>query len=47
VGADAVFLEVHEQPAKALCDGPNSLKLADLPKLLHDIKRIDAITRSH
>jgi 2-dehydro-3-deoxyphosphooctonate aldolase (KDO 8-P synthase) len=47
VGVDAVFLEVHEQPEKALCDGPNSLKLADLPRLLQDIKRIDAITRSH
>jgi 2-dehydro-3-deoxyphosphooctonate aldolase (KDO 8-P synthase) len=46
VGADAVFLEVHEQPEKALCDGPNSLKLADLPRLLQDIKRIDGITRS-
>jgi 2-dehydro-3-deoxyphosphooctonate aldolase (KDO 8-P synthase) len=47
VGVDAVFLEVHEQPEKALCDGPNSLKLADLPRLIKDIKRIDAITRSH
>ena len=47
VGADAVFLEVHEQPEKALCDGPNSLRLTDLPRLLQDIKRIDAITRSH
>ena len=47
VGVDAVFLEVHEQPEKALCDGPNSLKRADLPRLIKDIKRIDAITRSH
>ena len=46
-GVDAVFLEVHEQPEKALCDGPNSLKLADLPRLIQDIKRIDDITRSH
>jgi len=46
-GIDALFMEVHACPDKALCDGPNSLKLADLPRLLQDIKRIDAITRSH
>ena len=29
-GADGVFLEVHENPDKALCDGPNSLPLEQL-----------------
>jgi 2-dehydro-3-deoxyphosphooctonate aldolase (KDO 8-P synthase) len=28
-GCDAVFMEVHEDPDKALCDGPNSLSLND------------------
>ena len=27
VGCDAVFMEVHEEPDKALCDGPNMLNL--------------------
>ena len=32
-GADGVFLECHPNPDKALCDGPNSLFLTDLPDL--------------
>ena len=33
-GADGVFLEVHPDPDSALCDGPNSLALADLETLV-------------
>lgn len=44
-GVDGVFLEVHEDPGKALCDGPNSLKLDDLPALLKKLKAIDAIVK--
>jgi 2-dehydro-3-deoxyphosphooctonate aldolase (KDO 8-P synthase) len=39
-GADAVFMEVHEDPDKALCDGPNSLRLDMLQDLLIDLKKI-------
>lgn len=39
-GADGVFLEVHEDPDKALCDGPNSLPLEQLPDLLTQLKAI-------
>ena len=39
-GADGVFLEVHEDPDKALCDGPNSLPLDQLPSLLAQLKAI-------
>jgi 2-dehydro-3-deoxyphosphooctonate aldolase (KDO 8-P synthase) len=39
-GADGVFLEVHENPDKALCDGPNSLPLDQLPGLLVQLKAI-------
>jgi len=43
-GADAVFMEVHEDPDHALSDGPNSLPLAQLAQLLLDLKRIkDAV----
>jgi 2-dehydro-3-deoxyphosphooctonate aldolase (KDO 8-P synthase) len=45
VGVDGVFMEVHEDPARALSDGPNSYALAELPALLADLSRIDAITR--
>ncbi len=41
-GADAVFMEVHEDPDKALCDGPNSLRLDMLQDLLIDLKKIRA-----
>ena len=33
-GVDGLFVEVHDDPAKALSDGPNSLKLEDLRHLL-------------
>ncbi len=38
-----VFLEVHEDPKHAPCDGPNMLRLADLPRLLEDIQAIHAV----
>ena len=41
-GADGVFLEVHEDPDNALCDGPNSLPLDQLPGLLVQLKAIKA-----
>jgi len=41
-GADGVFLEVHENPEAALCDGPNSLYLDQLPALLTQLKAIKA-----
>ncbi len=44
-GIDGIFMEVHEDPEKALCDGPNSIKLTDLPALLQTLKAIDAIVK--
>jgi 2-dehydro-3-deoxyphosphooctonate aldolase (KDO 8-P synthase) len=44
-GVDGVFMEVHEEPDKALCDGPNSIRLDDLPGLLKKLKAIDAIVK--
>jgi len=39
-GADGVFIECHPEPDKALCDGPNSLRLSDLPGLLQHLSAI-------
>lgn len=36
-GADGLFMEVHPEPDKALCDGPNSLKLDTLYELLSQL----------
>ncbi|MDT8421589.1 MAG: 3-deoxy-8-phosphooctulonate synthase [Desulfuromonadales bacterium] len=44
-GIDGLFWEVHENPEKALCDGPNSLPLAQLRPLLEQILAIDAISK--
>lgn len=44
-GIDGIFMEVHEEPDRALCDGPNSIKLDELPVLLKKLKAIDAIVR--
>ncbi len=37
-GADAVFLEFHPEPDKALCDGPSCLPLDAAPGLLRTLK---------
>jgi 2-dehydro-3-deoxyphosphooctonate aldolase (KDO 8-P synthase) len=42
-GCDGIFMEVHPDPDKAPCDGPNMLKMNNLPPLLRQIKEIDRI----
>ena len=42
-GVDAVFMEVHDNPAKAPSDGPNQLPLNRLEKLLTKLKEIHSI----
>ncbi|MBT8370123.1 MAG: 3-deoxy-8-phosphooctulonate synthase, partial [Deltaproteobacteria bacterium] len=44
-GADGIFLEVHNNPAHALCDGPNSLKLDTIYDLLAQLKAIHNIVQ--
>ncbi|MDP2905442.1 MAG: 3-deoxy-8-phosphooctulonate synthase [Candidatus Omnitrophota bacterium] len=39
-GCDGLFLEVHPDPDRAPCDGPNMIDLKDLAKLLIQVKRI-------
>jgi 2-dehydro-3-deoxyphosphooctonate aldolase (KDO 8-P synthase) len=43
-GVDAIFLETHPNPSKALSDGPNSLPLKNLEHLLKNLVAIDRIT---
>nr|WP_303720415.1 3-deoxy-8-phosphooctulonate synthase [Malonomonas rubra] len=42
-GIDGLFWEVHENPDRALCDGPNSLPLAQVKSMLRQVLAIDAI----
>jgi 2-dehydro-3-deoxyphosphooctonate aldolase (KDO 8-P synthase) len=39
-GVDGFFFEVHDNPAKALSDGPNALELKRFPRLVEEILRI-------
>src|SRR5215468_11024262 len=41
-GCDGIFMEVHENPSRALLDGPNQIPLKDLPKNLRVLKAIHA-----
>jgi 2-dehydro-3-deoxyphosphooctonate aldolase (KDO 8-P synthase) len=45
VKIDALFMEVHENPEKALSDGPNSLALANFEALIRMVKEIDALVK--
>jgi 2-dehydro-3-deoxyphosphooctonate aldolase (KDO 8-P synthase) len=45
VGVDGLFFEVHPEPERALCDGPNSLRLEDFPRLLSELQKIDRIVK--
>ncbi len=45
VGADALFLEVHDNPDEALSDGPNMVRLDQLEDLLKDALAIFKIAQ--
>jgi 2-dehydro-3-deoxyphosphooctonate aldolase (KDO 8-P synthase) len=45
-GVDGVFLEVHEDPSRALSDGPNALPFDRLEPLLQRLVQIHSIVRS-
>jgi len=44
-GCDGIFIETHEDPAKALSDGPNQVPLAALSTLLKKLKKIHELVR--
>jgi len=44
-GTDALFLEVHQQPRKAMSDGPNMLRMDQLGDLLRQIKKVERAVR--
>ncbi len=51
-GVDALFMEMHEDPdrtlpdGRPLSDGPNMLRIDDLPRLLQELGAIDAALRT-
>lgn len=47
VGVDGLFMEVHPEPDRALCDGPNMIKLDDVDKILTIVKAIYDSAKGH
>ncbi len=45
VGIACLFMETHQDPDHAMSDGPNMIKLKDLPALLSELMAIDAIAK--
>lgn len=45
-GADAVFMEIHENPAEALSDGPNALAFKDLKPLLTNLVALKKLVKT-
>ncbi len=45
MGIDGLFLEVHPEPDRAPCDGPNMIPFADLPALLAAVKAVHEVVR--
>ncbi len=46
VGVAAVFMETHENPDKALSDGPNTIYLSDMERVISELMAYDKITKS-
>ncbi|MCK4518076.1 3-deoxy-8-phosphooctulonate synthase, partial [Candidatus Babeliales bacterium] len=41
-----IFMEVHDKPEEALCDGPNSIRLSQLEEFLKYLIELDAWVKS-
>ena len=46
VGVAAVFIETHDNPDKAMSDGPNTIPLSDMERVLTELMAYDKITKS-
>ncbi len=46
-GVDGLFMEVHPDPDRALCDGPNSLPLSEVPAILRVLKDLYGVLAHH
>ena len=47
VGVDGIFMEVHDDPQKALCDGPNMLNLDEAREIFEYIKKFEDWSRAY
>jgi len=47
VGVDGLFMEVHPEPGRALCDGPNMLSIDEFPSLIQRLIEIKEVIRRY
>ena len=47
IGVGAVFTETHQDPDNAPCDGPNMIRLEDMPVLISTLMEIDALAKAN
>jgi 2-dehydro-3-deoxyphosphooctonate aldolase (KDO 8-P synthase) len=47
VGVAALFMETHQDPDRAPSDGPNMVRLKDMPGLLETLIAFDRIAKAH
>ncbi|WP_298852382.1 3-deoxy-8-phosphooctulonate synthase [uncultured Ruegeria sp.] len=47
VGTAAVFMETHQDPDNAPCDGPNMIYLDQMPQLVDTLMRFDALAKAN
>ena len=45
-GVDGLFMEVHPEPDRALCDGPNSMPLAEVEEVLRAVMELDRAVKA-
>ena len=45
-GVGGLFMETHENPDKALSDGPNTIALKNMKPILSYLKEYDALTKA-
>lgn len=47
IGVAGLFIETHDNPDAAPSDGPNMVKLDELPQLLHTLKQLDDLVKGN
>ena len=47
LGIGAVFMETHQDPDNAPCDGPNMIYLRDMPRLIETLMALDRVAKAN
>lgn len=47
IGVAALFTETHQDPDNAPCDGPNMIRLSDMPDLISMLMELDRLAKAN